>query len=111
MIALTLYTTLGCHLCEQLEALVHQLANQAVMLTAVEISNDDTLMARYASRIPVLADAEGKELDRGFDVERLATWLETRDWLDRAALQALTSPPEPEPAKLAYTHNGRRYLG
>ena len=111
MITLTLYTTLGCHLCEQLEALVRQLANQAVLLTPVEISNDDTLMARYAQRIPVLADAEGKELDRGFDIERLAAWLEARGWLNQTALQALTAPP-PEPVtKPAYIHDGRRFLG
>lgn len=112
MIALTLYTTLGCHLCEQLEALLHPLANQTVALTPVEISNDDSLMARYGQRIPVLVDAEGNELDRGFEAARLAAWLDARGWLDQAALQALmAAPPDPAPAKAAYTREGRRYLG
>ncbi|MGY4877978.1 glutaredoxin family protein [Vreelandella aquamarina] len=111
MIQLWLYTTQGCHLCEQLQALVRQLANQTVALTPIEISEDDDLMTRYAQRIPVLADEKGAELDRGFDARRLAAWLDARGWLDQAALAALLAePPEPEPAKPAYLRDGRRYL-
>ena len=67
MITLRLYTTLGCHLCSQLEALLATLCAGEYRLERVEISEDDALMARYGVRIPVLADAEGNELDRGFD--------------------------------------------
>ncbi|WP_075878998.1 glutaredoxin family protein [Vreelandella massiliensis] len=112
MIQLSLYTTLGCHLCAQLEALVHTLANDEVALRHIEISEDDALMARYGVRIPVLADAEGQELDRGLDPVRLGEWLRARGWLDEAALAALLAPPEaPKPAKPAFERNGRRYLG
>ena len=112
MIRLWLYTTQGCHLCEQLQTLMHQLMNQPVVLTPIEISADDDLMARYAQRIPVLADEKGSELDRGFDAKRLAAWLDARGWLDQAGLAALLAEPlEPEPAKPAYLRDGRRYLG
>lgn len=111
MIRLTLYTTLGCHLCTQLEGLLHTLANEPVALEHVEISEDEALVARYGVRIPVLADANGAELDRGLDPERLGEWLRQRGWLDEAALAAwFAPPPEPTPT-LAYQRHGRRYLG
>ncbi|MGM0521438.1 MAG: glutaredoxin family protein [Pseudomonadota bacterium] len=112
MITLWLYTTLGCHLCAQLEALLHTLANDEVVLRHIEISEDDDLIARYGVRIPVLADAEDYELDRGLDPKRLGEWLRARGWLDEAALDALMAPPPvPKPAKPAFERNGRRYLG
>lgn len=111
MIRLTLYTTLGCHLCTQLEGLLYTLANVPVALEHVEISTSDALVARYGVRIPVLADASGAELDRGLDPERLSEWLRQRGWLDEAALAAwLAPPPEPAPTP-AYRRDGRRYLG
>jgi hypothetical protein len=112
VIQLGLYTTLGCHLCAQLEALVHALTNDEVVLRHIEISEDDDLMARYGVRIPVLADAEGLELDRGLDPKRLGEWLRARGWLDEAKLKALLAPPQaPTRAKPAFERNGRRYLG
>ena len=51
---LTLYTTLGCHLCEQMEALVRALARVEFTIERIEISEDDTLLRRYGERIPVL---------------------------------------------------------
>ncbi|HSH56380.1 MAG TPA: glutaredoxin family protein, partial [Halomonas sp.] len=70
MIRLTLYTTLGCHLCQQLEGLLAQLSCEPIELERVEISEEDALIARYGVRIPVLADAAGNELDRGFEPAR-----------------------------------------
>lgn len=111
MIQIRLYTTLGCHLCAQLETLVHTLANDDVALCHIEISEDDDLLARYGVRIPVLADAEDFELDRGLDPKRLGEWLRARGWLDEDALKALLAPPPaPKPAKPAFERNGRRYL-
>ncbi|CAM4302190.1 glutaredoxin family protein [Vreelandella rituensis] len=111
MIQLRLYTTLGCHLCEQLEALIHTLANDEVVLSHIEISDDAALMERYGVRIPVVIDEAGKELDRGFELERLSEWLKVRGWLDEVALATLTGPvPAPSP-KAAYQRNGRRFLG
>ncbi|WP_249977080.1 glutaredoxin family protein [Vreelandella olivaria] len=111
MIQLSIYTTLGCHLCAQLEALVVALANQEVVLTRIEISDDDALVERYGIRIPVLMDNKGMELDRGFDVERLSSWLRERGWLDEAKLGALTTPPDKTPPVGAHQRDGRRFLG
>ena len=115
MIRLTLYTTLGCHLCHQLEGLLARLGNAPVTLERVEISEDDALMARYGVRIPVLSDGEGGELDRGFEPERLAAWLKARGWLDEAAwrslAQASAGEAEPREARPAPPRGGRRYLG
>jgi hypothetical protein len=111
MIQLTLYTTLGCHLCVQLEGLLHALANDTVALEHVEISANDALMARYGVRIPVLVDASGAELDRGLDPERLGEWLRRRGWLDEAALAAWLAPPQAPAPTAAYRRHGRRYLG
>lgn len=111
MIQLSLYTTLGCHLCSQLEALVAALANQEVWLHHIEISDDDALVERYGVRIPVLVDSDGKELDRGFELERLSAWLRERSWLDEAALAAFTAPPESAAPKGTHERDGRRFLG
>ncbi|MBM7334143.1 MAG: glutaredoxin family protein [Alcanivorax sp.] len=54
---LTLYTTLGCHLCEQAEELVRTVRPDA-RLHAVDIAEDDTLIAEYGERIPVLRRGE-----------------------------------------------------
>nr|WP_298059049.1 glutaredoxin family protein [uncultured Halomonas sp.] len=110
MIQLSLYTTLGCHLCSQLEALVAALANQEVWLHHIEISDDDALVARYGVRIPVLVDSDGKELDRGFELERLSAWLRERGWLDEAALAAFTAQEDSAAPKGAHERDGRRFL-
>lgn len=69
---LVLYTTSGCHLCEQAEALVRQ---QTACVSAVEIVDDAELLERYGVRIPVLRRLDtGNELDWPFDatgVQRL----------------------------------------
>lgn len=115
MIHLTLYTTQGCHLCTQLEGLLGQLCDEPVALTRVEISEDDALMERYGVRIPVLADDEGQELDRGFEAPRLAAWLAERGWLNDAAWEALQCQLEgeetPREVQGAEMRRGRRYLG
>ncbi|QTF93975.1 glutaredoxin family protein [Halomonas sp. BM-2019] len=115
MIRLTLYTTLGCHLCHQLEALLARLCAGEHRLERIEISEDDALMERYGIRIPVLADAEGQELDRGFEASRLAAWLAERGWLDETAWEALqrelAGEDEPREAPGAVMRGGRRYLG
>lgn len=123
MIRLKLYTTLGCHLCEQLEALLATLCAEPYRLERVEISDDDALVERYGVRIPVLVDEAGEELDRGMAPERLAAWLAARGWRDEAAWQALerrlNGEAEPEIAsgaaqaevKGATLRGGRRYLG
>ncbi|PTY37304.1 hypothetical protein BGP77_04205 [Saccharospirillum sp. MSK14-1] len=52
---MTLYSTLGCHLCEQAEALLIELAqSEPLQWQVVDIVEDDELMEQYAIRIPVL---------------------------------------------------------
>ncbi len=54
-VPLQLFSTLGCHLCEQAETmLISTLPPDAYALDVVEISNSDTLMTAYGVRIPVL---------------------------------------------------------
>jgi hypothetical protein len=63
---LVLYTTLGCHLCEQAEALI--LAAVGATVRPVEITDDTELLERYSIRIPVLRRWDtGEELDWPFD--------------------------------------------
>lgn len=77
---LTLYSTSGCHLCEQAEALVLPLlSGQSLQLQVVEISGDDALLERYGLRIPVLGchagNGEWQELGWPFDQPQLWSWL------------------------------------
>lgn len=48
-----LYTTLGCHLCDQARDLLLTV-NPQIDIHAVDIAEDDTLIAEYCERIPVL---------------------------------------------------------
>ncbi|RUR38019.1 glutaredoxin family protein [Vreelandella populi] len=110
MISLTLYTTLGCHLCAQVEMLLGKLANQPIEIKRIEIIEDERLVERYGSLIPVVMDSQGGELIKSFEIERLAHWLRARGWLDEGALDALVAMNE-TPPKSAYRQNGRRFLG
>lgn len=69
---LILYGTEGCHLCEDAQAV---LADIGVAWQDIDIADDDTLLARYDIRIPVLARQDtGAELNWPFareDVLRL----------------------------------------
>ena len=55
MITVQLYTTLGCHLCEQALALLNELhAELDLSIETVEIAESDELVERYGVRIPVI---------------------------------------------------------
>ncbi|MBT6792778.1 MAG: glutaredoxin family protein [Gammaproteobacteria bacterium] len=55
MITVQLYTTLGCHLCEQALALLNALhAELDLVIESVEIAESDELVTRYGIRIPVV---------------------------------------------------------
>lgn len=59
-IPLILYGTEYCHLCEQAQAM---LIEAALPWNDVDIAEDDALMARYGTRIPVLLRQDnGQEL-------------------------------------------------
>ncbi len=52
---LTLYTRPGCHLCDEMKAVIHRVLGQVECeLTEVDISLDDALLRRYRHHIPVL---------------------------------------------------------
>ena len=55
LLALTIYSRPGCHLCDEMKAVVDLVARR-VPLTVhiVDISNDPRLEARYGLEIPVL---------------------------------------------------------
>lgn len=69
---LSLFTTAGCHLCEQAAALLTPITEDVPLdITAVEIGDDETLVARYGIRIPVVQFEDGEELDWPFDEHTL----------------------------------------
>ncbi|UJJ31711.1 glutaredoxin family protein [Halopseudomonas maritima] len=75
MLELTLYGTLGCHLCDAALAELAPLAN-TVSIRQVDIADSEALMARYQLRIPVLQRSDtGAELDWPFDLPQLMDWL------------------------------------
>jgi len=54
-VALTLYTRLGCHLCDDMEAIVLPLvAELGCTLERVEISDQPGLEAQFGEEVPVL---------------------------------------------------------
>ena len=70
--SLTLYTSPGCHLCEQAEEILDYLG---VAFTPVDISTDVDLVRQYGVRIPVLQRSDKAELGWPFDsldVERFS---------------------------------------
>ena len=57
MIALTIYSRPGCHLCEVMKAVVERvlpLVGTAVTVEEIDISSDPELEARYGLEIPVM---------------------------------------------------------
>jgi glutaredoxin len=75
-LALTLYTTAGCHLCEQAEAVLRN-GLCGISLQLVDIAESEELVASYGLRIPVLR-IDGTDLELGwpFDALKAADFLE-----------------------------------
>ncbi|WP_117235477.1 glutaredoxin family protein [Vibrio maerlii] len=70
---ITLYSTEGCHLCEQAYELLVQSGIQDK--TAVtDIAFDDELFSRYGVTIPVVSTGNS-ELGWPFDLQELQQWL------------------------------------
>lgn len=70
---LLLYTTVGCHLCEQAEAVLRGVAADASAptWTPVEISDDPALVTAYGLRIPVVR-LQGQDEDLGWPFDEVA---------------------------------------
>ena len=61
MIALTLYSRPGCHLCDEMKAVVKRVAQSVpLQLEEIDISTSRELEDRYGLEIPVLL-VEGKK--------------------------------------------------
>ncbi len=77
---LKLYTTSGCHLCEQAEAMFEYLKQndqqirEQFVLIPIEIANHDALIEQYGIRIPVIAN-DVSEIGWPFELEDLKAWL------------------------------------
>ncbi|OZG71232.1 thiol-disulfide isomerase [Hahella sp. CCB-MM4] len=81
-IDLVLYGTLGCHLCDDAQAIIRDVleANPAIAdivnLNYADISDSDRMMALYAERIPVLGHEQSdKELNWPFDHQAFVEFL------------------------------------
>jgi len=76
-----LFTTLGCHLCDDAKAMLVYVQEQDVInfsIISVEISENETLMEKYGMRIPVLQHSiTNKELGWPFDMEQLMFFLQS----------------------------------
>ncbi len=74
---LILYSTLGCHLCEQAKTLSEPiLAGFGMGILEVDIADKDALMQHYGVRIPVLRDPySNEELGWPFGAEELTDWV------------------------------------
>lgn len=72
-----LFTTLGCHLCEQAHEQLLSLAGSGMELgiELVEIADSDELMDRYGITIPVIR-AGNREISWPFSIDELQTFLE-----------------------------------
>lgn len=77
---ITLYSTEGCHLCEQAHGLLLD-AGMEARVRVVDIAFDDALFYRYGVTIPVLSvqhqDDSISELGWPFDAAELAAWLDS----------------------------------
>jgi len=73
---LILYGTLGCHLCEQAQALIGTSQRDVGELRYVDIASDDQLVESYGVRIPVVKHSvTGEELGWPFDLPVFEQWL------------------------------------
>ena len=72
-----LYTTLGCHLCEEAQSMLYQLRNQstALFIEEIEIADSDAMIQLYGIRVPVIAREDNKEIDWPFNISELESFV------------------------------------
>ena len=73
-----LYTTLGCHLCDEALAMLKflQAHEKSLTLAEIEIADSEELVAEYGIRIPVItADNSAGEIGWPFTIEELSQFL------------------------------------
>jgi hypothetical protein len=76
-----LYGTLGCHLCDEAEALLAPLLLECPCeIECIDIADDDALLHRYGESIPVLRRlSDGAELCWPIDQEQARALLAVAD--------------------------------
>ena len=78
MITLTIYSRPGCHLCDEMKAIVERVARSAprpITIQEIDISTDPDLEARYGVEIPVLLGDGRKIAKYRITEEALTKWL------------------------------------
>jgi glutaredoxin-like protein DUF836 len=78
VIAITLYSRPGCHLCDEMKIVVQRVARSAsepVTIEVLDISTDAALEARYGLEIPVLLINGRKAAKYRVTEEALRKWL------------------------------------
>lgn len=71
-----LYGTLGCHLCDEAEALLIPLITADCSIECIDIGDSDALIERYGESIPVLRRVRDEaELCWPFDAVRAQSFL------------------------------------
>lgn len=78
MKTLVLMTTLGCHLCDEAEAILIPLIEPLkIIIEAQDIADEDALIEKYGERIPVLVCEEsGKELNWPFTSHQVVSFVQ-----------------------------------
>jgi glutaredoxin len=67
-----LYTTAGCHLCEQAQELLHASSQTyAINIKLIEIGDDDKLVEEFGVHIPVVEFPDKQQLFWPFDLTQL----------------------------------------
>jgi glutaredoxin len=68
-----LYGTACCHLCDEAQAILHEMG---IAADYIDIADDDELLEKYGIRIPVLKRVDtGAELGWPFDAEAISMFL------------------------------------
>ena len=79
---ITLYHTLGCHLCELAEDILEDLRRDGLPIEVqpVDIADDEALMAQYGVQIPVLLNPQTNQtLNWPFAKAQVSDWLSGAD--------------------------------
>jgi glutaredoxin len=76
MKTLILFSTLGCHLCEQALELVTPIITDCYQIDEVDISESEALMEKYGIRIPVITRQDtGAEIGWPFDRQQFVEFI------------------------------------
>ena len=72
-----LYTTLGCHLCEEALLMLLQLQERGILLRVeeIEIADSDLMINRFGIRVPVIVREDDTELDWPFSIYEVEKFL------------------------------------